>query len=276
MKSVAGEPRRCRLAAGSSPLLCLVPVVTVWTCARCLQAPAHSSRQGQRACVLFRCPGSPQPPTFLPCLPPALPAGEYEELRARQRVAMAEQMALDAEMLKKADAAKMDPAVSMFGLWWDGTAKRPNGHGWASLSKPHPAAVCPCCCNVCLPVVASPMACSPLLPCDWKWEKRTAALTKERRAPRCRRQSPVGVDRARGVGYGVGRGPGAAFRWLHAATSESALISAATSDAPFLVIWPTATFLTDQPAACLWRRMQALCGRSRWRRGPSSRRGTRW
>lgn len=42
-------------------------------------------------------------------------AGEYEELRQRQRVAMAEQMALDAEMLKKLDARQasgMHHAVS--------------------------------------------------------------------------------------------------------------------------------------------------------------------
>lgn len=39
-------------------------------------------------------------------------AGEYAELRARQRKAMAEQMALDAEMLKKLDAAKMESMPS--------------------------------------------------------------------------------------------------------------------------------------------------------------------
>ena len=40
-------------------------------------------------------------------------AGEYAELRARQRVAMAQQMALDDESLRKLDAAKaMEPVVS--------------------------------------------------------------------------------------------------------------------------------------------------------------------
>lgn len=52
-------------------------------------------------------------PLSNPCATPPLPplqflksvAGEYEELRQRQRKAMAEQMAIDAEMLQKMDAA---------------------------------------------------------------------------------------------------------------------------------------------------------------------------
>lgn len=130
---------------------------------------------------------------------------------------MAEQMALDAQMLKKADAAKIEPAVRghtrAVGNW---RTQRQRHAARAAGPSPQLAegqflSVCirPVCHSAWPPATAA-AARSPLLPCASRWEKTTTPPMKARTAQLCRRQSPVRVGRLQ-----AGEGGQVCFPVLH-------------------------------------------------------------